>query len=221
MYFQFLIEDQSTTILIHHIMKKLIASYPETDIYYDCKSFSGIGTLKQSGTLMERKTGHLLNDLGMYLRAFDKTLCTTPSAIIVVLDNDMHDTAKFQQELEAIAIRSNLVTDCVFCIAVKEMEAWLLGDPQAIEAAYPNMRKSALKNYIQDGLCETWEVLANAVYPKGLSGLRRKAANCYTEIGRAKSEWANKIGPLLDINSNASPSFQNLISNLTKRLETV
>lgn len=39
MYFQFLIKDKSTEILIHHIMIKIKKLYPKKDIYYDSKSF--------------------------------------------------------------------------------------------------------------------------------------------------------------------------------------
>lgn len=64
--------------------------------------------------------------------------------------------------------------DHEFCLAIKELEAWILGDEKAIEEAYPNYKKSALKDYEQDGICDTWEVLANAVYPGGLSALKNK-----------------------------------------------
>lgn len=72
-----------------------------------------------------------------------------------------------------------MTSDCVFCIAVKEMEAWLLGDETAIENAYPSVRKKFLKSYEQDGICDTWEVLANMVYPGGLAGLRNQVFNIF------------------------------------------
>ena len=45
MYFQFLIEDQSTEILVGHVMEKLKEKYPEKEILYDSKPFKGIGHL--------------------------------------------------------------------------------------------------------------------------------------------------------------------------------
>lgn len=54
MYFQFLIEDKSTEILVKHIMQKLKTKYPDQDINFDSKSFNGIGHLPTSGNLMER-----------------------------------------------------------------------------------------------------------------------------------------------------------------------
>lgn len=221
MYFQFLIEDQSTEILISHVMEKLEQKYADKDIYYDTKSFHGIGDLKPMGSPLEQKTGKLLNDLPLYLRAFDKTLRNmSDSAIIIVLDNDKRNPEEFERQLHRITSENMILSDHVFCVAVKEMEAWLLGDMDAIEESYPNVRKNAGRNYIQDGICDTWEVLANMIYPGGLSALKRKSANSYHEIGKMKAEWADKIGSALNLDNNNSPSFQFFIHELTRRIET-
>ncbi len=220
MYFQFLIEDRSAEILIGHLMGKIKEYYPGNEIYYDSKSFKGIGHLKKTGDLLERKTGSLLNDLRMYLRAFDRKFSRMKEvSIVIVLDNDMRDVKRFREDLELLAIESMVFTDHVFCIAVKEMEAWLLGDIEAIEAAYPHIRKSVIKNYNQDGLEDTWEVLADAVYKNGLKGLRKKADNAYTEIGKAKAEWADRIGGFMNLECNRSPSFQYFITSIKSRIE--
>ena len=220
MYFQFLVEDRSTEILVKHIMEKFICKYPEKEIYYDSKSFAGIGTLKASGNLYERKGGMLLNNLRAYLRGFDRSLSSIPNAVIVVvLDNDKRDYHEFKGQLEQVAQVSVMLTDYVFCIAVKEMEAWLLGDEGAILKAYPSARRKYLQNYEQDGICDTWQVLADMVYPKGLKELKKKSGTAYTEIGRAKCEWADKIGCLLDLEHNNSPSFCKFIHELKLRIE--
>lgn len=92
MYFQFLIEDMSSEILIRHVMNKIKMKYQDKEIYYDSRSFSGIGHLKNSGNLFERKGGNLLNNLRSYLRGFDRSLRNMDqAAIIVVLDNDKRD----------------------------------------------------------------------------------------------------------------------------------
>lgn len=110
MYFQYLIEDASTEILVGEVMKKLQDKYPEKEIVYDTKSFSGIGHLRTSGNLMERKGG--------------------------------------------------------------------------------------------------------------LPGLRKKAKSRYSEIGRAKCEWAKKIGKEFILEENRSPSFQRFLNELQRRIET-
>ena len=109
MYVQFLIEDKSTEKLGCHVMEKLKTSYPEKSITYDTKAFGGIGHLPKTGTPIERKTGQLLNDLPMYLRAFNKKFCNFPGAvIIVVLDNDTRDPIEFQKQLEDLARTSHV-----------------------------------------------------------------------------------------------------------------
>lgn len=40
------------------------------------------------------------------------------------------------------------------------------------------------------------------------------AKNGYGEIGKAKGEWADKIGEKLDLERNVSPSFQYLLAFL-------
>jgi len=75
-------------------------------------------------------------------------------------------------------------------------------------------KRKYLKSYIQDGICDTWQVLANMVYPGGLNQLMKIAKNGYGEIGKAKGEWADKIGEKLDLERNVSPSFQYLLAFL-------
>lgn len=220
MYFQFLIEDKSTEVLVRHVMEKLEQMYPEKYIDFNIKSFNGIGHLSTQGNLQERKGSKLLNNLRPYLRGFDRSLSHMPqAALVVVLDNDKCECAEFQKTLDKIAAESVMMTDCVVCIAVKEMEAWLLGDEDAIASAYPNVKKKYLKAYEQDGICDTWEVLANMVYPGGLAALKKKSKNSYSATGIAKSEWADKIGKALNLEKNISPSFNRFLHALQSRIE--
>ena len=186
--FYFLIEDQSGRRLIEIVMEKLLAQHPDVD--YECKSFKGIGGLSWKINASETKTGKLLNDLPGYLRGFNRKLQYTPSALVIVLDNDNNDTEKFYQELYSVAKRNLITIDHVFCIAVEEIEAWLLGDEEALMSAYPKAKAKILHNYQQDSICGTWQVLANVVYPGGLLKLQKNRDN----PGRLKSEWAAAIG---------------------------
>ena len=172
MHLQYLIEDLSGEVLIRQVMEKLLMAYPDTT--YDCKSFKGIGGFKKKASVKEIKTGKLLNDLVMYLRGFDKSLRGIPAAIVVVLDNDDNVPEQFRMELEDLAQQNEIETDHVFCLAVEEMEAWLLGDRAAVYEAYPEARRQAIDGYEQDSICGTWELLADAVYPGGLQKLRKE-----------------------------------------------
>lgn len=219
MYVQFLIEDKSTEKLVCHVMDKLKARYSDKYIDYDTRAFKGIGHLPKKGTAIERKTGQLLNDLPMFLRAFDKKLRKLPGAvIIVVLDNDKRDQTEFKRQLKEMSEQNMILIDHAFCIAVKEMEAWLLGDIKAIEKAYPNAKRTAIKDYVQDEIGDTWEILANMIYPGGMNKLQKNAAGSYGVIGEMKAEWADRIGKKMELDQNISPSFNAFMRELTMRV---
>lgn len=221
MYFQFLIEDQSSGIVVNHVMEKIKLCHEGAEIFWNIKTFTGIGNLGKSGSVLERKTGKLLNDLPMYLRGFDKKLRQMPdAAIIIVLDNDKRELEEFKNTLEEIAAYNMILSDYAFCLAVKEVEAWLLGDREAILAAYPNAKILYLRQYVQDSICDTWEVLADIVYPQGFLGLKKKAGGSYSEIGKAKCEWADRIGGKMNLYTNNSPSFCRFIDELERRIQT-
>ena len=57
------------------------------------------------------------------------------------------------------------------------------------------------------------------VYPGGLAALQKKSRNSYSETGKAKCEWADKIGSVLNLEENLSPSFQRFLNELQKRIE--
>lgn len=218
MHFQFLIEDQSSAALIEILMQRI--SSTNESVTFDCKYFKGIGGFTKKNTVKETKSGKLLNDLATYLRGFNKRLRNFPAVIIVVLDNDTRNTEAFLAELNQIAYQNMIDVDHVFCIAVEEVEAWLLGDETAILAAYPSAKLQPLHAYVQDSICGTWEVLADVVYPGGVSKLKKDCPT-YIERGKCKSEWARKIGVHMDIAHNDSPSFNYFITEINKRLATV
>ena len=215
MHFQYLVEDQSGAALIRILMQKIVELYPNAT--YDCKGFRGIGGFTRKNTIKETKTGKLLNDLATYLRGFDRSLQSFPSVIIVVLDSDDHDVQQFRSELEAVAMQNMIKIDHVFCLSVEEIEAWLLGDRHALLSAYPHAKMHVLNTYVQDSICGTWEVLADAVYPGGTSKLSREHAS-FIEIGKLKAEWAQNIGIHMDLKSNESPSFNDFIHEIERRL---
>lgn len=215
MHFQYLVEDQSGAALIRILMQKIVELYPNAT--YDCKGFRGIGGFTRKNTIKETKTGKLLNDLATYLRGFDRSLQSFPSVIIVVLDSDDHDVQQFRSELEAVAMQNMIKIDHVFCLAVEEIEAWLLGDRHALLSAYPHAKMHVLNTYVQDSICGTWEVLADAVYPGGTSKLSREHAS-FIEIGKLKAERAQNIGIHMDLKSNESPSFNDFIHEIERRL---
>lgn len=216
MHFQFLIEDMSGGILIKQVMDKLVTMYPE--ITCDYKAFHGIGGFQKKWSPNIAKTQKLLNDLPIFLRGYDKSLNVPgyEAALIIVLDNDRNESAEFRKKLEELAKAQMISIDYVFCVAVEEIEAWLLGDRNALLTAYPNARISVLNEYEQDSICGTWEKLASAIYPGGLAKFR-KDNKTYRDIGKKKCEWAQKIGEHMDVHRNCSPSFRYFVEAVETR----
>lgn len=155
MHFQFLIEDMSGEILIRRVMEKITDKSP--GITFDCKSFKGIGGFRSASKVKDIKTNKLLSDLGIYLKGFDKSLRNYAAALVIVLDNDTRDTDKFRKQLQDQAQLAGISIDHIFCITVEEMEAWLLGDREAILQAYPKVKENMLNDYKQDSICGTKE----------------------------------------------------------------
>ena len=218
MHFQFLIEDPSGEALVRLLMEKVQKEYP--DITVDCKGFHGLGKIKQKkGTAKETKTGKLLSDLAIYLDGFNRKFIRIPDypvAVFIILDNDDHEPTEFIASLEEIAQAKNISIDHVFCLAIEEIEAWLLGDETALFAAYPKAKRNAYQTYVQDSICGTWEKLADVVYPGGSTKMKKDNPS-YAGIGKIKMEWALNIGEKMDLNNNASPSFNFFINEVYKR----
>ena len=54
-----------------------------------------------------------------------------------------------------------------------------------------------------------------------ISWTTKKGKNSYSEIGKAKCEWADKIGEKLILEENQSPSFRFFINELQSKIEAI
>lgn len=147
----------------------------------------------------------LLEQLPRLLRGYGKT--PGIDAVVVVLDTDNRDCLTLLIELRSLAVSCGASHLVLFRFAIEETEAWYLGDRAALHRAYPEARMRALDHYLQDSVCGTWELLAEAIYPGGARAVRRAG---WPLPGQIKHEWADRIGPLLDPETNLSPSFGKL-----------
>ena len=215
MHIEILVEDSSGEKLLESVLPKLLGEYgnPHT---WNMHSYKGIGripkNLKGSADPAKRI---LLDQLPRLLQGYGKT--PGIDAVVVVLDTDKRNCVDFLKELKELVTSCHPAPNTLFRLAIEEVEAWYLGDRQALSEAYPRAKTDVLNRYVQDGVCNTWELLADAVYTGGSAAIKKAG---WPLPGQVKHEWAEKIGPLLDPDRNVSPSFCKLRDGL-RRLVTV
>ena len=202
MHFEILVGDRSGKKALDVLIPKIIGAQDTFRVI----GYKGVGRIPQNLTPKTNADQRILLDqLPKLLRGYGQTFASYPAVLFVVCDLDDNCLKTFRQELFAVLHACNPRPDTRFCIAIEEGEAWLLGDIPAIKAAYPQAKDAVLNGYVNDSICGTWEVLADAVFPGGSRALVRKGGSA---VGREKSVWATKIAPLMDVENNASPSFQ-------------
>jgi len=176
---------------------------------YRIHSYKGIGRLpKGLKARSDPQKRILLDQLPRLLEGYKRTPGT--DAVVVVVDSDRRECKEFLEELKNIAHAKGMSESTMFRLAIEEMEAWYLGDQEAILTAFPKAKREVLARYQQDSVCGTWELLADALHPGG------SVAAPFPISGQLKHEWAEKIGPLLKLWGNASPSFQRFLDGLLK-----
>lgn len=213
MHLEILVEDASGEILVKALLPK-IAGHPGDPHTWRFHRYKGIGHLPRNlrGETDPSKRV-LLDRLPAVLAGYGKSLQGTDSAVVVIIDLDDRDPAQFSGELELLLGRCNPRPRVLFRFAIEELEAWLLGDRAAILKEFPRARLSVLDSYVQDSVCGTWELLADALFPGGRRALQDEG---YPGIGEVKCRWASSIGPHMDVERNASPSFQRFKTGLAQ-----
>jgi len=192
MLLEFLVEDSSMEEMLNGLLPRLLSSSD----WYRIHPFQG----KQD----------LFSKLPSRLRGY-KSWFPPDGRIIVLVDADREDCRQLKARLDSIAreagfvVRSDAGAGNAFQvlnrIAVEELEAWFLGDVEALRAAYPNLppklRRGAKyrdSDAIRGGTCEALErVLKRAgYYPAGLP----------------KIEVARRMSAQMDPARNRSHSFR-------------
>lgn len=205
MHIEILVEDASGAKLLEAVLPKLLGEHGFSHSWrvHPYKGAGRIPTnLSAAGDPAKRI---LLDQLPRLLRGYGKT--PGIDAVVVVLDSDRRPCINFLSELNALLAGCNPAPNTMFRLAIEEVEAWYLGDRTALQAAYPKAKADVLNRYVQDSVCGTWELLADAVHTGGSAAIRNTG---WPLPGQVKYEWAEKIGPFLEPDRNTSPSFGKL-----------
>ncbi|WP_349572260.1 hypothetical protein [Azotobacter salinestris] len=211
MHIEVLVEDSSGAKLLEILLPKIIGEQgaPHT---WRMHEFKGVGHLPAGlASRSDPAKRALLNQLPRLLAGYGKT--PGIDAVVVVLDSDSRDCGAFLSELKALLRQCQPAPNAMFRLAIEEVEAWYLGDREALLEAYPKARKEPLNRYRQDSVCGTWELLADAIHPGGSTAIRKAG---WPLPGQLKHEWAEKIGPLMVPERNVSPSFGKLRDGLLR-----
>ena len=207
MHFEVLAEDQSGSIALECLLEKILGANGAAHTW-TIHPYKGLGRIpKDLHSVTDPRKRLLLDQLPRLLQGYGWSFKRSgfPSAVIVVVDLDQRDCVAFKRELLAVLAACTPRPRTLFRIAIEESEAWLLGDRAAVKQAYPAAKDSVLNRYVQDDVCGTWEVLADAVHPGGAAKLRAKG---FPATGIAKCAWAEAIAPYMNVAENRSPSFQ-------------
>jgi hypothetical protein len=214
MHLEVLVEDASGSIATGVLLGKILGPHGLAHSWR-IHPYKGVGRLPQDLHMCPNvRKRILLENLPRLLAGYGRAFrYVDDAAVLVVVDSDRHDCIAFKAELQAVLRRCAPAPRALFRIAIEEMEAWLLGDRAAVEAAYPQAKRRVLEHYHQDSVCGTWEVLADAIHPGGSAGLKKQG---YPIIGQAKCIWASKIAPHINIESNRSESFRIFCEGILK-----
>ena len=205
MHIEILIEDISGKKALDKLIPKVLGDQHTFRVI----SYKGLGRIpKNMRDARDPGKRILLTNLPKLLKGYGHThagyYASYKTAVVVVCDLDDKDRNVFLRELNAILSACHPKPNARFCLAIEEGEAWLLGDTTAITAAYPGADKETLRSYVNDSICGTWEVLADAVYAGGAKELSKKG---WQAVGTEKSRWAEDISPHMDVENNESASF--------------
>ena len=205
MHFEILVEDQSGKRALDILVGKIIGA----DHTYLIHAYKGIGHIPRNMRDTSRASKRiLLENLPKLLKGYGRTFNGYPpdysAAVILVCDLDDQCLIEFRQELINILESCNPKPTTRFCLAIEEGEAWLLGDLNAIRAAYPGANNNVLESYKNDEICGTWEKLADAIHPGGSQALSAMGPQA---VGAEKSTWSLEIAPYMDVHHNSSSSF--------------
>lgn len=202
MHIEFLVEDRSGELLLQELLPKLLGIQGELHSWR-LHPYKGIGRIPKGLTKAGNPANRILLDqLPRILQGYGRTHGI--DAVVVVLDVDSRNCVDFVTELKELAANCDPAPNTLFRLAIEEMEAWYFGDITALKTAYPKAKDDVLGRYVQDSVCDTWETLADAIYPGGSAAIKKVG---WPLPGQVKCEWATKIGPLMNVEDNNSTSF--------------
>ncbi len=190
MHIEFLVEESSAEAALRNIIPKILGDAAAYDIH------------------PHQGKPHLLRKLPDRLKGYKKWI-PQDWYIVVLVDADDEDCRDLKARLEDAARQAGFATKStpdqsghftvLNRVAMKEIEAWFLGDVEAIHAAYPRVRQTLAKkaayrdpDSIAGGTCEALErELQRVGYHRGgldkITAAREISKHMQPERNRSRS----------------------------------
>ena len=203
MLIEILSEDKSGAVVVERLAER-IAQNAGLNVKVNVHPHRGCGSLPKDMTAKPPKfASSLLDLLPSELRAYNKIYKGRDLILIIALDSDDKDPQVIRQEIYACAAKFAPDIRSVVGLSTEEIEAWILGDKDAVYQAYPDSKKEVVDGYQQDSVCGTWEILCRAISENA----EELIDIGYPAIGHYKALWADNISKYMLPERNVSPSF--------------
>ena len=203
MLIEILSEDKSGAVVVERLAER-IAHNAGLNVKVNVHPHRGCGSLPKDMTAKPPKfASSLLDLLPSELRAYNKIYKGRDLILIIALDSDDKDPQVIRQEIYACAAKFAPDIRSVVGLSTEEIEAWILGDKDAVYQAYPDSKKEVVDGYQQDSVCGTWEILCRAISENA----EELIDIGYPAIGHYKALWADNISKYMLPERNVSPSF--------------
>ena len=203
MLIEILSEDKSGAVVVERQVER-ICDAEGTKAQINVRPHRGCGSLpKDPESKPPKFASSLLDLLPAKLRAYNNVYRGTEVILIITMDSDNNDPEALRKEIYEAARTYAPDIRSVVGISTEEIEAWILGDKQAICDAYPDCNTEILDSYEQDSVCGTWEILCRAISENAEELIEIG----YPAIGHYKALWAENISKYMLPQKNVSPSF--------------
>ena len=203
MLIEILSEDKSGAVVVERLAER-ITENEGLECEVNVHPHRGCGSLPKDMTAKPPKfASSLLDLLPAQLRAYNKVYGGKDIILIIAMDSDDKDPQVLRQEIYSCASKFAPDIRSVVGISTEEIEAWVLGDKDAIFDAYPDCNKKILDSYEQDSVCGTWEILCRAISENAEELIEIG----YPAIGHYKALWTENISRYMMPQRNVSPSF--------------
>ena len=217
MHFEILVEGQTELTTLSILLPKIVGDYngPHT---WKIHKHQGVGKLPDDFDSPPKVTDRsLLHNFPSKLKAYSKSMSDNEMVVLLLDLDEVEDCIEYKKKILSALERCDIQPNLLVRFAIEELESWFLGDIEALKLSFTNPKLNLFRDYQQDSICGTWELLADIVYEGGYAELQQFGKRS-RRILEEKRIWASKIAPNMNIDNNISQSFNCFKEGLLRNL---